>query len=192
VSTGTKKVGRVDDPIWEEPLPDPIEPRQRRRHTARNTVFAATVLMLLAVSVGWLAWPRHAGGDPGGQILDQLRPVSNAVPPSAKIEYAHYDEPAWDSCDGMAGTSGWDDPSVQVEFEWSSSPTTVIDFAKVALTHDGWGSFTPQVQNGLLGGAWTKRLKNGTTAQVQVGSDGGGSWFVFGQAPPVGQRVSGC
>jgi hypothetical protein len=124
--------------------------------------------------------------------LDQLRPVSHAVPPSAKIEYAHYDEPAWDSCDGMAGTWGWDDPSVQVEFSWQGSSTSLLDHAKAALAHDGWGGFAQQVQNGVPGGAWTKKLSNGTTAQVQVGSDGGGSWFVFGQAPPVGQPSSGC
>lgn len=191
MAAGTTKAGRVDDPIWSEPFPEPVH-RPRLPYVVRISVLIVVAMVIFGATVAWLAWPGHPGGDPGGLILAQLRPVSRAVPPAAKVEYAHYDEPAWDSCDGMSGTWGWDDPSVQVEFAWDGSPATVLAHAKTVLARDGWTGFTPQVQNGLPGGAWTKRLSNGTTAQVQVGSDGGGSWFVFGEAPPVGQRQNGC
>ena len=159
----------------------------------RAIILCAATVAIAAACILWFTWSRHpSGGDPGGRILDQLRPVSEAVPPNTKIDYAHSSEPFWDSCDGMAGTFGWDDPSVQVEFEWSGSPATLISYAKATLAHLGWESFTPQTQDGIPGGAWTKKLDNGTTAQAQLGPSAGGGWFMFAQAPPLGQRSSGC
>jgi hypothetical protein len=150
-------------------------------------------LAIAVVCILWFAWPRHpSGGDPGNRILDQLRPVSRVVPPNTKIDYAHYSEPFWDSCDGMAGTFGWDDPSVQVEFGWSGSPTTLIDYARGKLARLGWGAFTQQEDNGLPGAAWTKTLGNGTTAHAQLGASAYGGWFIFAQAPPLGHQSSGC
>lgn len=149
-------------------------------------------LLLLGGVVTWLAWPRHPGGDPGGRILSQLKSVSAAVPANSFVQYAHYDEPRWDSCDGMTGTFGWDDPSVQINFTWSGSPTALISGVKRVLAESGWGAFMPQVNNGVPGAAWKKTLDNGTIAQAQLAAESYGGWSLFAQAPPVGQRVSGC
>jgi hypothetical protein len=190
VSSGTVKVGRVDDPIWDEPISAPTQ-RPRLRDPLRTIILVGAAVLIVGACVTWFVWPRQpGGGDPGAHILSQLRPVSRAVPPNAKIEYAHYNEPRWDSCDGIAGTFGWDDPSAQIEFTWTGSPTALIGYAEAALAPSGWGAYTPEVSNGLPGAGWTKRLNNGTTARAQLGANSYGRWFMFADAAPLGRRAS--
>jgi hypothetical protein len=92
----------------------------------------------------------------------------------------------------MAGTFGWDDPSVQINFAWSSTPRALIDELKTTLSQSGWGNYMPQINNGLPGVAWSKTLGNGTTAHAQLAAEAYGGWTLFAEAPPIGQRVSGC
>jgi hypothetical protein len=192
------KVGKLDDPIWEQPADDAVRPLDRQSRIAGRRLFitgrrlfiiGVVVVFLAGALAFWFSRPTRSGGDPGGQILAQLRPVARAVPRTAAVVYAHFDEPSWDSWDGMAGTFGWTDVVSQIHFTWSSTPSTLITYTGDELTKLGWGSYSQIVENGVPGGEWTKELDNGTLARIQLGADPGGGWTLFAQAPPVGPRV---
>ena len=185
------KVGGVYDPIWNEPAPLPVRSQRRPRRVV--LLLLATAITLVAGLVAWFVWPSGlSGGDPGGHILNQLRTISRAVPPNATVQYAHYNEPHVDSCDGMAGTFGWDDASAQIEFTWPGSPSALIRYVGAALMQFGWGTYKPEAEDGVPGAAWTRRLSNGTTASAQLGFDPYGAWHLVALGAPVGKRVSGC
>ena len=84
MSSGTVKVGRVDDPIWDEPISAPTQ-RPRLRDPLRTIILVGAAVLIVGACVTWFAWPRQpGGGDPGAHILSQLRPVSKAVPPNTE------------------------------------------------------------------------------------------------------------
>ena len=191
------KVGALDDPVWAEPPPPvPVHSGPNGRLRVRRPVIAVIGLVVLLVVGGVTLWimaqSGPSGGDPGGRILSQLRPTSLAVPQTATIGYAHYVETRMDSCDGMAGTQGWDDVVVQIYFQWNGSSSSLLSYANGRLSQLGWGSFKVQAQNGVPGGDWLKQLSNGSVAQVQLGAESYGGWTLFTTAPPVGHRASGC
>jgi hypothetical protein len=74
-----------------------------------------------------------AVGDPGGRILAALRTAASAVPTHAHLNWSHFDEPKLDSCDGRPGTWGYDPVSVQVDFSWQKSQSTVLASVRHAL-----------------------------------------------------------
>jgi hypothetical protein len=193
VSSGRLKVGVLDDPIWKEPPPPVTSLRTRRRNPLRTMALLGVALVIAATCVIWLLSSHHrSGGDPGGRILRELRTISKAVPPNATVAYAHYDEPMWDSCDGRAGTGGWDKVVVQINFAWSGSPTGLIGRVRTVLEQSGWGNYRPLVNDGIPGAEWSKNLQTGTGASVQLTAEPDGSWTLIGQALPVGTRTSGC
>jgi hypothetical protein len=132
-------------------------------------VIGVVVLLVVGGAAFWIARSGPSGGDPGGGILSQLKPTSLAVPPTATISYAHYDEPQMDSCDGRPGTQGWDDVVVQIYFQWSGSSSSLFSYAKGRLSKLGWGAFTVQIQNGVPGGEWIKQLGKGFVGTGPVG-----------------------
>lgn len=192
----SRKVGALDDPIWAEPPPPvPVHPTPNGGIRIRRAVVAVIGLVVLLV-VGGVAFgivqSGPSGGDPGGRILSQLKPISLAVPPTAVIGYAHYVEPQMDSCDGRPGTQGWDDVVVQIYFQWSGSSSSLLSYAKDRMSKLGWGAYKVEIQNGVPGGDWIKQLGNGSVAQVQLGAESYGGWTLFATAPPIGRRTSGC
>jgi hypothetical protein len=191
-----RKVGALDDPVWAEPPPPvPVHSQSNGRIRVRRPVVAVLGLVVLLVVCGvtfWIAQSGDSGGDPGGRILSQLRPTSLAVPKTATIGYANYVEPRMDSCDGRAGTQGWDDVVVQIYFQWNGSSSSLLSYANGRLSQLGWGSFKAQTQSGVPGGDWLKQLSNGSVAQVQLGAESYGGWMLVTTAPPVGHRASGC
>jgi hypothetical protein len=137
-------------------------------------------------------------GDPGGRVLEQLRPIRNAIPKhGVVINYAHYQEPHMDSCDGRPGTQGWNEVVVQVSFNWNGKNEPLMYFAAVQMAKNGWVVSRPgQVTRGAYTGppyaGWSKRLQNGTTANASLELEDYGSWTLIATAPPVGRQVSGC
>jgi hypothetical protein len=83
----------------------------------------------------------HVGGDPGGHILASLRRVAAAIPSDAHVAYRHADAPHWDSCDGMAGTFGWNDVVYQASF---TSPLCRAESSRTRSWHSvsvvGWAA----------------------------------------------------
>lgn len=193
VSSSRLKVGALDDPIWKEPLPSVASQRKRPRHPLGTLALLGVGLLIAATCVVWLlsSHPR-SGGDPGGRILRELRTISNAVPPDATAAFSNYDEPMWDSCDGRVGTGGWDNVVAQINFTWSGSPARLIGEVRTVLERSGWGSYRPLVNNGIPGGEWSRNLRTGTGASVQLNAEPDGSWTLIGQALPVGARQKGC
>jgi hypothetical protein len=127
----------------------------RRKIVVPTALAAAAVLIALAVA----AWPRsaahaHAGGDPGGRLMAQIAPVVRVVPGfehghirwivfpcdscQFPVTYAIKVEPRWDSCDGMAGTFGWDPVVIQVGFRWTGSSHALVDLLNERLGARGW------------------------------------------------------
>ena len=154
----------------------------------RRGYLAVGCLLAVAVAAGiWLWIAAQPTGDPGGQVLDQLRPATVALPQDAKIAYRNDVEPRWDSCDGRPGTYGWDDVVVQVHFTTAAPDFEVRANADTALRRIGW---QPD-GNYPVGSFWTKVLANGTTAKASL-DHGQDAWDLFVLAPPVGQRASGC
>jgi hypothetical protein len=155
-------------------------------------VTGIVVLLVVGAVAFWIARSGPSSGDPGGRILSQLKSTSLAVPPTAVIGYANYVEPRMDSCDGIAGTQGWDDVIVQIYFQWSGSSSSLLSYAKDRLSKLGWGAFKVEIQNGVPGGGWIKQLGNGSVAQVQLGAESYGGWTLWATAPPIGRQASGC
>ena len=193
MSSGRLKVGVLDDPIWNEPLPPVASLRKRPRNPLWTMALLGVAFVIATTCVIWLLWSHHqSGGDPGGRILSELRTISKAVPPDATVAYEHYDEPMWDSCDGRAGRGGWDNVVAQINFAWSGSPTGLIGEVGTVLEQSGWGNYRPLVDDGIPGAEWSKNLRTGTGASVQLTAEPDGSWTLIGQALPIGTRPSGC
>lgn len=167
----------------------------KTRRTNRTTRVAAAVIVLALVTTLGLITVHHdvtRNGDPGGRILDQLKLTTVAVPTNVKVLYAHYDEPRIDSCDGRAGTQGWSDAVIQIYFHWKGSALGLLHFANHHLRDLGWGVHVWQIQPGLPGSGWIKRLDNGSRGRIQLNEESYGGWTFLAQAPPVGLQSSGC
>ena len=155
----------------------------------RCRLLLGCLVVVIVAAATWLWFAAQPTGDPGGRVLDQLRPATSALPSDARIAYRNDVEPRWDSCDGRPGTEGWNDIVVQVHFTTAMADADVLAHADAALRHLGWLPATSQP----VGSSWTKALANGTTAKAslehEVEQD---AWTLFVLAPPVGRRASGC
>jgi hypothetical protein len=193
-------VGGLDDPIWRQlpPLGVRRDARQVQRSRRRALIVIASLGLWIAGSL-WLAWPgQHPGGDPGGRILDQLRPVTSSVPPKAKITYKAFSEPTWQNCAGQPEqTEGWNNASLDVSFSWSGSSSALISYVNTQLSKAGWGAFTSDGSI-RIAGDWTKKLRNGTEARVLLQfwgllpSEQPAYWALDAAAPPVGPTTAPC
>ena len=143
----------------------------RRRHLLLGCLVAVVV-----AAGTWLWFAAQPTGDPGGRVLDQLRPATAALPSDARIAYRNDVEPRWDSCDGRPGTEGWNDVVLQVHFTTATPDIDVLAHAEAALSRLGWLPDASQP----AGYSWTKALANGTTAKAslerEVGPDAWTLW----------------
>lgn len=134
-----------------------------------------------------------AMGDPGGRILAQLRTAALAVPTRAHLNWSHFDEPKLDSCDGRAGTWGYDPVIVQADFSWQQSQSTVLASVRHALEGTGWRWTEPTPvtfpgQNYETGDAiatWARTLPGGRPATAALFSDAyaHAEWSFIAEAP---------
>ncbi len=164
----------------------------RLRRIRPTTVAAGGAVLIDLVGVGLVV--AAPSGDPGGRILNELRPVAAALPDGAKIAYRQDIEPRWDSCDGRPGTFGWDDAVVIVHFTTTLSPGAVGAHADAALRPLGWTANATRYQESVFAYTWAKTLRDGTTARAQISNDGQNpdTWDLYAGAALVGPRVSGC
>lgn len=181
-----------------------------RRKIVVPIVLALAVLTALAVA----AWSRshtHAGGDPGGRLMAKIAPMVRVVPgfehgpipwiafpcDSCRFPatYAIQVEPRWDSCDGMAGTFGWDPAVIQVGFQWAGSRHALVDLLGERLDARGWTRGTDPSWSGEdTPIAWISPPGHSPAAEFDLSFSPveNHQWLAFVEAKPQGQLVKGC
>ena len=170
-------------------------------------VLAVVAVIFLTISY----WPRSTAqrsGDPGGLIMARLTPIVRAVPgfetgripwippPGASgqfpVRYAVKIEPPWDSCDGMAGTFGWDPVTIQVGFRWTGSDQSLMNQLNQNLTARGWAVGPAPTWSQSPTPVWTYPT-NQPTMVVSVDPPlENHQRIVEIQARPRGRLVGGC
>jgi hypothetical protein len=125
-----------------------------------------------------------------------LSSVSVALPDRAQVTFHAAAEPLWDSCDGRAGTFGWDDVSVDFELKTDQTPAAFVAGTAQALRGSGWNVEQLSDQGGpYLTGS---RILDGTIPLKVVLSpssqSAGGpvAWVLSASAPPSGPVATGC
>lgn len=162
-----------------------------RRRTAMIAIGAVVFASAIAAGIGW-GLTSSASGDPGGKVLAQLVPVVSALPSGTSTTYLWKMEPTQESCDGIAGTQGWSQVVVQAAFRWRKSPQALFAAINGRLIRIGWGHGASQ-NSSPPGYQWTKRISNGTKADLTVDKEFSSSlWQLDAVAPPVGRAASGC
>jgi hypothetical protein len=157
-------------------------------------VLAVVIAVVIAVAT---AGGGHGNPDPGGVRLKALTAATAAALPSdARVTLHGGGEPRWDSCDGRAGTFGWDDIMVDYQFTTEQPPGAMIAVTAGAWQRLGWAV---SEQTSPLGPSVSgaKSLATGDAMRVVLGpqqrvAGGAVTWGVDGDAPPAGQRSSGC
>lgn len=162
-----------------------------RRPTAMFAVGAVVLVAAIAAGIGW-GLMSSASGDPGGKVLAQLVPVVSALPSGTPTTYLWKMEPTQSSCDGIAGTQGWSQVVVQAAFRWRKSPKALFAEMNQRLIRIGWSHGASQ-KSSPPGHQWTRRIWNGTKADLTVDKEPSSSlWQLDAVAPPVGRAASGC
>jgi hypothetical protein len=182
-----------------------IRPRGRKA----TWTLGLTVALLLGVAIWVLVGRSTATGDPGGKVMDQLTPTVSAlpgfgtaalpwvsqIPGSLGESYAIKMEPFRDSCDGIAGTQGWSQVVVQAGFRWKKGLSALVSFMNPRLKELGWSVASRPSSSNPLSMSWTKTLKNGSPAPLNVTQEGGPTsptWQLDVIANPVGRHATGC
>ena len=173
------------------------------------------------VLLGVVAWalflhntpgvPGGIPGDPGGAILNQLRPVADALPRDLAIDTGatFYSEPHQDSCDGIPSTVGWDPVEVQIDVKVPSGQELAVLSAVDAyfMTH-GWKASSPsdfpdgrwiwppgsgQDWQATPDWKWAKTLTDGRPAIANFTTLGNtNDWLLQAEAPSTLKPVTGC
>jgi hypothetical protein len=137
--------------------------------------------------------------------MGQIAPVASSIPgygtsglprvtePSMTHPHLILSEPRQDSCDGMAGTQGWTEVTVQAEFNSYQEPSQLGNEMGKKLAALGWKRETipPTSQNQMM---WTKTLRSRARATISVQQALGSStaWEFVAQAPPAAAAAHGC
>ncbi len=165
--------------------------RETSHKRLRKAPLVVAVVVLAIAAGGVTAWRalRHqeaastaswsvapTAGDPGGKILRAIAPYAKVVPAFSEgkihwltnigwpppASYAYRAEPQWDSCDGRAGTFGWDPAHVEIDFQWSGSAQALMEELQPRLRAVGFthvASIPSWDGAGALDGGWVKEAK---------------------------------
>lgn len=160
------------------------------RATRRGLSGLATIVLIAACA-------NHGNPDPGGRILSSLTPVLNVIPHNAQVIVRDTGKPHWDSCDGRAGTFGFDPVQVDAEFVTAEAPSALLASAGQTMAAAGWRVEQPLTSPLGPGTEWTRTVPGGAraTASLAPGTYGPGSetyWDVEAMAPSHGRQASGC
>jgi len=193
-------------------VPDCMDRLVKRRYVMELSATAAGLALCIAVTAFvWHAVTSHPGGDPGGRIIAQMTPVVAVVPgfESGRIpwiafpcdtckfpaKYAIKIEPGSDSCDGMAGTFGWDPVRIQVGFLWTGSRQSLVDLLSKRLSLRGWARGAAPVWADSSYLTWVS--PRGPTANEALELDSPSPpkshrWMATVEASPQGRLVGNC
>lgn len=182
----------------------------------RNVLaLAAAALSAVLIAVTVIAWPTraatHPGGDPGGRIMAKIVPVVKVIPGfgSGRVpwiampcdscnfptSYAMKIEPAWDSCDGMAGTFGWDPVVIQVGFSWPGSSRALVEVVSKRMRLRGWARGAAPLWTDGGDYVWVSPRGHTPSAELELdrpSTAGTDQWMASVQAKPQGRMASGC
>lgn len=199
-------VMRADD--WEATLVRGYElPNRSTREWVHTTIVVVTIIVVLGACITGLRWLRsQLSGDPGGRVMAQLTPAVTSLPgygtialpwvseqpPSLGAPYIIRMEPYPDSCDGGAGTQGWTPVVVQAGFRWVGDISSLTAYMEPRLAKLGWTLQSEPQGPSPSGRGWTKTLRNGTPATLDVSQEGSNNWELVAEGEPVGGAASGC
>jgi hypothetical protein len=160
----------------------------------QRRVMLGVIVLVLICSAGYFVAYRHRGasGDPDGQILAKLELVSRALPRTSNVTSEQDEEPQKDSCDGLAGTQGWTDAVVQIDFKWSKTTKQLFSYANRNFHSLGWRDMSPSHQPNEPSMGWVKGTSAADEVRAQINEQTNGSWTLLAQAPPDGRRPGGC
>lgn len=182
-----------------------------RRKIVMPIVLALAAALIALTAGAWIRSHTHAGGDPGGRLMAKIAPMVRVIPgfehghipwigfpcDSCKfpVTYAIKVEPRWDSCDGMAGTFGWDPVVIQVGFPWNGSGHALVGLLNERLGARGWARGTaPSWSSDDAPIAWIGPHGHAPMAQFSLDSMPGEAhqWMAVVEAKPTrptGQRL---
>lgn len=156
------------------------------------------VVVVVALAVALLTRvPARPNPDPRGRILATVSSARAAIPPGATVRTSSLVPPQWDSCDGMAGTFGYDAAVLDATFTTRLDVSAVLGDAISAMRRGDWSvlSERPHAKQGAVV-RWRKHLGDGTWASALLADQLGNSpsyWEIFAQAPPAAGAAShGC
>lgn len=156
----------------------------------------STFLAAICFATFTVAACGHSGGDPGGQVLRKLEPVTRAVPPGSSSVVIHTYPATWQNkCpDNPAGQSGWSEDLVSINFTTAMPYAAVIADVNASLIGMGWTRHdTTSPQGGPIA-SWNKSVGVGSqaTAFVYPVPQGSETWFLTGGWKPPGFALPGC
>lgn len=173
---------------------------------AVGVAFAAALIALAVLT--WPSSGARVGGDPGGRLMAKIARVVRVVPGFERgripwiafpcdachfpATYAIKVKPRWDSCDGMAGTFGWDPPVVQAGFRWTRGRQALVGLLDKRLGARGWVRAAEPSWASAGGNAiWVSA--HGHAKEFAIASPiTGKQWTAYVEAKPQGQLVKGC
>jgi hypothetical protein len=176
-----------------------VHPLNRKRlgweRSGRLCGASLAAACLLMGSTGAACSTSHGNPDPGGGILQSLRPALAVIPKQAHVFIQQAAEPRWDSCDGRSGTFGWGDIVVAAQFRVTDPAEQVLADADRIMVANGW-TRTRRLETPLgPGSEWSRALPGGEVAIARLSPAIGAfgpEWDLNAWAPPHGQRASGC
>jgi len=143
-------------------------------------------------------------GDPGGRVLDGLRPVISAVPAGAvEVSTGTHDSAYSPRCpDNPGGRSGWSPVVIWTAFRSTNPASAVIAEVDRHLAAQGWRP-TPSLWDRNAwqlqpAAEWVRTVIPGqaATAAIYQFPEGfglaTGSWYLGAQAEPPGFALPGC
>ena len=207
---GGSGVGTLSAPVKDEdgPPSTPGRPWRVRGRRGRLVITLGLVLLLvIGLTALVLSRSKHSGGDPGGQVLRALSPVTNAVPSGSTILGTQKDDAVWSpACPGNPyGRAGWSGVKVLTTFKSTGTVQQVVSTVGSALEAQGWTptlpvddaawQYTPLAE-------WTRSLSGTTSARAVVyqypqgesTSPGtpGSVWMLGAEGKTPGYALPGC
>lgn len=154
-------------------------------------VGVVSAFAFVAVGTGCSA-STHGNPDPGGRILDSLKPVTKVIPATAHIESQEAVEPYWDSCDGRSGSFGWSNVTLDAKFNTDEPANQLLDDADRTLSAAGW-TRTSSVRSAIAQSEQWVRTVAGRSLTAALGSASDGKstyWYLEASGSPDGKKVA--
>ena len=197
---GRVKVGTLDDPIWQEPIPPVGLHEAKQRHLSRRgkTIALVGIVVVTLLATGIVLWQGRSkpGGDPTNAVYRRLRQVLIAIPASASGVRVGASTPTrWESgCPQIArAQSGWSQVYISVDFVDTGTPTVVADQISSALEQQGWVRHdTALGTNQGKVAHWLLDLHEGAVANAFVFRNASKGWFMSASWQPSGPVGEPC
>jgi hypothetical protein len=123
-----------------------------RSHRSRTIALVVGLVVVVGFLGYGLVQPAHAGGDPGGSIMQSVKQtMRSSLPRGAHVTRASSQEPHW------TPACGWSEVFATLSFTSDQSPDEVVRRAGSVLTAAGWSKVTYPANGGGLT-TWTHEV----------------------------------